>query len=387
MNRRKIIVITILAIALIAVVFFTNKIFRSSSYSYAFNTATIDRGDIISYISAAGTINPITMVEVVAQVSGVVNEIYVDFNSIVIEGEVLARIDPTHYEFQVKQAKATLKKAKVDADKKKKIFELYRELNKDPDRISKYELDNSRLDYITTMEQLKITKTELGIAEANFNSTTIRSPIDGVIISRDVSVGEYVNSSKGDPIFVIANDLTNMKVDVHVSEADIGMVKDDQEAAFTVDAYPDQKFKGTVWQVRNEPITTNNVVTYDVVVLINNEDHKLKPGMTAEVNILVANRKDVLRVPTAALRFIPPDSDAFEQNPDNLTDGAVVWTISKNGRFKALSIEPGISDAIYTEISDGEMKEGQEVITEAVQKGSTNSEHFGPLVLPKPRRF
>ncbi|MDA2918300.1 efflux RND transporter periplasmic adaptor subunit [Desulfobacterota bacterium AH_259_B03_O07] len=387
MNRRKIIVITILAIALIVVVFFTNKIFRSSSYSYAFNTATIDRGDIISYISAAGTINPMIMVEVAAQVSGAVNEIYVDFNSIVIEGEVLARIDPTHYEFQVKQAKATLKKAKVDADKKKKIFELYRELNKDPDRISKYELDNSRLDYITTMEQLKITKTELGIAEANFNSTTIRSPIDGVIISRDVSVGEYVNSSKGDPIFVIANDLTNMKVDVHVSEADIGMVKDDQEAAFTVDAYPDQKFKGTVWQVRNEPITTNNVVTYDVVVLINNEDHKLKPGMTAEVNILVANRKDVLRVPTAALRFIPPDSDAFEQNPDNLTDGAVVWTISKNGRFKALSIEPGISDAIYTEISDGEMKEGQEVITEAVQKGSTNSEHFGPLVLPKPRRF
>jgi len=387
MNRRKIIVITILAIALIVVVFFKNKIFRSSSHSYAFNTATIDRGDIISYISAAGTINPMAMVEVVAQVSGVVNEIYVDFNSTVIEGEVLARIDPTHYEFQVKQAKATLKKAKVDADKKKKIFELYRELNKDPDRISKYELDNSRLDYITTMEQLKITKTELGIAEANFNSTTIRSPIDGVIISRDVSVGEYVNSSKGDPIFVIANDLTNMKVDVHVSEADIGMVKDDQEAAFTVDAYPDQKFKGTVWQVRNEPITTNNVVTYDVVVLINNEDHKLKPGMTAEVNILVANRKDVLRVPTAALRFIPPDSDAFEQNPDNLTDGAVVWTISKNGRFKALSIEPGISDAIYTEISDGEMKEGQEVITEAVQKGSTNSEHFGPLILPKPRRF
>jgi len=387
MNRRKIIVITILAIALIVVVFFTNKIFRSSSYSYAFNTATIDRGDIISYISAAGTINPITMVEIVAQVSGVVNEIYVDFNSIVIEGEVLARIDPTHYEFQVKQAKATLKKAQIDADKKKKIFELYRELNKDPDRISKYELNNSKVDYISSAEQLKIGKTELGIAEANFNSTTIRSPIDGLIISRNVSVGEYVNSSQTRPLFVIANDLTNMKVDVHVSEADIGKIEDDQEAVFTVDAYPDQKFKGTVWQVRNEPITTNNVVTYDVVVLINNEDHKLKPGMTAEVNILVANRMDVLRVPTAALRFIPPDSDAFEQNPDNLTDGAVVWTISKNGRFKALSIEPGISDAIYTEISDGEMKEGQEVITEAVQKGSTNSEHFGPLVLPKPRRF
>jgi len=376
-----------LVFAFIVVAFSINRIFRSGSSTYSFKTETIDRGDIISYISASGTINPITTVDIVAQVSGVVNEIYVDFNSIVKKGELLAQIDPTHYEFQVKHAKATLEKARVEAEKKKKIYQLYKKLSKDPDRISKYELDNSRVDYITAIEQLKIAKTELGIAEANFNSTTIRTPIDGVIISRDVSVGEYVNSSQGDPIFVIANDLTNMKVDVHVSEADIGMVKDDQEAAFTVDAYPDQRFKGTVRQIKNEPMITNNLVTYDVVVLINNEQLRLKPGMTAEVSILVANKRDVLRVPTAALRFIPPNSDAFEQSTDNLADGPVIWTISKNGRFKALSIEPGISDGIYTEILDGEMKEGQKVITESVQKGGTNSEQFGPLVLPKPKRF
>jgi HlyD family secretion protein len=386
--NRKLLILAIVIIALVVVFFLKNSQLVSRSPSYSYNTATIDSGDIAAYISASGTVNPVITVDVVAHVSGVVNQIHADFNSIVKQGEILAQIDPSLYELQVRQADATLSKAQAEAEKKRKIYELYKELINTPDRISKYELENSRIEYTSAMEQLKIAKAELEKAESNLNSAAIRSPIEGVIISKNIGVGEFIGPSQSHPLFVIANDLTKMKVEAHVSEADIGKLREGQEALFEVDAYPGQQFKGRIQQIRNVPLTNNNVVTYDVVILVSNNDElKLKPGMTAEVQILVANQNDVLRIPTAALRFIPPPSSPLDQDSNDLKNSPTVWILLKNGRLKAISVETGISDDIFTQILGGDMEKGQEIIIGVTQKGKSSSEELGPIVLPKPKRF
>jgi len=386
--NRKLLILAIVIIALVVVFFLKNSQLVSRSPSYSYNTATIDSGDIAAYISASGTVNPVITVDVVAHVSGVVNQIHADFNSIVKQGEILAQIDPTLYELQVRQADATLSKAQAEAEKKRKIYELYKELINTPDRISKYELENSRIEYTSAMEQLKIAKAELEKAESNLNSAAIRSPIEGVIISKNIGVGEFIGPSQSHPLFVIANDLTKMKVEAHVSEADIGKLREGQEAVFEVDAYPGQQFKGRIQQIRNVSITNNNVVTYDVVILVSNNDElKLKPGMTAEVQILVANQNDVLRIPTAALRFIPLPSSPLDQDSNDLQNSPTVWILLKNGRLKAISVETGISDDIFTQILGGDIEKGQEIIIGVTQKGKSSSEELGPIVLPKPKRF
>jgi HlyD family secretion protein len=384
--NRKMLILAIVIIVLLVVFFLKYSQLINQSPSYSYNTATVDTGDIVAYISASGTVNPVNTVDVVAQVSGVVNQIYADFNSIVKQGEILAQIDPTLYELQARQAEATLSKAQADAEKKRKTYQLYKQLINTPDRISKYELENSRIEYTSAMDQLKIAKTELEKAESNLNSTAIRSSIDGVIISMNIGVGEFVSPSH--PLFVIANDLTKMKVQAHVSEADIGKLREGQEAFFDVDAYPGQQFEGRIQQIRNVPSTNNNVVTYDVVILVNNNDElKLKPGMTAEVQILVANQNDVLRIPTAALRFIPPPSSLIEEDPNEQRNSPIVWTLLKNGRLKAVPVETGISDDKFTQILGGAIEKGQEIVIGVTQEGKSGSEELGPIVLPKPKRF
>jgi HlyD family secretion protein len=387
--NRKIFILTIVIIALVVVFFLKNSQILRRSPSYSYETAMIDKGDIAAYVSASGTANPVDTVDVVAQVSGVVNQIHADFNSVIKQGEILAQIDPTLYELQVRQAEATLSKAQAEAEKKRKIYELYKELINTPDRISKYELENSRIEYTSALEQLKIAKTELEKAESNLNFTAIRSPIDGVIVSMNIGVGKFVSPTQGHPLFVIANDLKKMKVEAHISEADIGKLREGQEAFFGVDAYPGQQFEGRIQQIRNVPITNNNVVSYDVVILVNNNDEmKLKPGMTAEVQILVASQEGVLRIPTAALRFIPPPPSLIDEDSTNdPKNSLVVWTLLKNGRLKAISVETGISDDIFTQILGGDIEKGQEIIIGVTQKGKSSSEELGPIVLPKPKRF
>ncbi len=386
--NRKIFILTIVIAALAVVFFLKNSQLITNSPNYSYETAMIDEGDIAAYVLASGTVNPVNTVDVVAQVSGVVNQVHADFNSIVKQGEILAQIDPTLYELQVRQAEATLGKAQAEAEKKRKIYEAYKELSNTPDRISKFELENSKIEFTAAAEQLKIAKTELEKAESNLNSTAIRSPIDGVAFSMNISVGEFVSPSQSHPLFVIANDLTKMKVEAHVSEADIGRLREGQEAFFEVDAYPGRQFEGKIQQIRNVPTTNNNVVTYDVVILVDqNDELRLKPGMTAEVQILVANQKDVLRIPTAALRFIPPPSSSIEQDSNELKNSPVVWTLLKNGRLKAVSVETGISDDEFTQIRGRDLHKGQEIVIGVRQKGKSSSEELGPLVLPKPKRF
>jgi HlyD family secretion protein len=386
--NRKILILTIVIAALIVVLILKNSQLITNSPSYSYETAMMDEGDIAAYILASGTVNPLNTVDVVAQVSGVVNQIHVDFNSIVKQGEILAQIDPALYELQVRQAEATLNKAQAEAEKKRKIYEVYKELINTPDRISKFELENSRIEFTAATEQLKIAKTELEKGESNLNYTAIRSPIDGVVVSMNVDVGEFVSPSQSHPLFVIANDLAKMKVEAHVSEADIGKLREGQEAFFEVDAYPGQQFEGRIKQIRNVSTTNNNVVTYDVVILVDkNDELRLKPGMTAEVQILVANQNDVLRIPTAALRFIPPPSSLIEEDSSDLKNSPMVWTLLKNGRLRAVSVETGISDDEFTQILGGDLEKGQEIVIGVTQKGESSSEELGPIVLPKPKRF
>jgi HlyD family secretion protein len=384
LNRKS---LFILAILLIIIVFLTYLILKKERLSIAYKTARVDKGDIISHVTATGTLNPISTVEIGSQVSGIIKNIFVDFNSIVKKGEPLAEIDPIPYRAQLKQAQADLNKAHADAETARSLQRANDELYKKR-LISKEEYDDSKAKYTSAIATLDQAKAALEIAKSNLDNTTISSPIDGIVISKKINIGQIVSSGQtSSPLFLVSEDLSRMKLDVHVSEADIGKVRKDQEAEFTVDAYPSQTFKGEVWQVKNEPITTNNVVTYDVVILIDNEELKLKPGMTAEVKVLVAHKKDVLRVPTAALRFIPPPSAQIEDKSLEFNNASVVWVPLKNGRLKAVSVNPGISDQTFTEILDGDISEGEKVIVEASEKAGTESEQLGPIILPKPQRF
>jgi HlyD family secretion protein len=378
---------SLLAILLIIIIFFTYRILLNESIPIDYKTAKVDKGDIISYVTATGTLNPVSSVELGSQVSGAIKNVFVDFNSVIKKGDPLAEIDPIPFRAQLKQAQADLNKAKADAETAKALQRANDELYKKR-LISKEEYDDSKSKYSSATATLDQAKAALEIAKSNLDNTTIRSPIDGIVISRKVNVGQITSSGQApSPLFLISEDLSKMKLDAHVSEADIGKVKEDQEVEFTVDAYPNQTFKGKVSQVKNEPITTNNVVTYDVVIIIDNKQLKLKPGMTSEVKILVAHKKDVLRVPTAALRFIPPPSAKVDDKSVDFNSGSVVWLPLKNRQLKAVSINPGISDEVYTEILNGDITEGEKVVVEAFEKGGAGSEPLGPIVLPKPQRF
>ncbi|HSC35998.1 MAG TPA: efflux RND transporter periplasmic adaptor subunit [Thermodesulfobacteriota bacterium] len=347
-----------------------------------YRTAEADRDDVISLITATGTLNPLTTIGVGSQVQGTVSNINADFNSGVKKGDPLLEIDPGPLKIELKRAEASMKKAEADFGIASSLYKANKELY-EKRLIPKEEFDDSQSKYSAALAAFDQSKVALEIAKTNLDNTVVRSPIDGIVLSRSINAGESVTPG-GKALFVISNDLTEMKIDTKVSEADIGKLVPDQKAYFKVDAYPGETFEGTVSQVRNEPIITNNVVTYNVVVETGNEDRKLKPGMTAEVKIVVADKKDVLRVPTAALRFIPPSSADIKERPDELSDNSYVWITLRNGQIGALPVKTGVSDDIYTEILDGGLKEGQKVIVEAVAGSKSNG---GSSYLPQPRRF
>lgn len=381
-NKKGIAVLVIL----IAVALLVFKLLHKEDASIVYKTSQVDKGDILSYVTATGTVNPITTVEIGSQVTGIIKNIYADFNSLLKKGDPLAEIELAPFRAKVEQSQADLKKAQADLELTRNIMNANEELyNKR--LISKQEYDDSKAKYSSAVAALEQAKAELEIARSDLSHTTIRSPIDGIVMSRKVNIGQAVATGlEATPLFLIAEDLSNINVVAHVSEADIGKVDNEQQAVFTVDAYPNQTFEGKASQVRNEPITTNNVVTYDVVILVDNKELKLKPGMTAEVRILVAHKEDVLRVPRAALRFIPPPSALIDESSKELNSTSAVWTTLENGQLKPVPITPGINDDAFTEILDGNLKEGDKVIVEALQKDTSGSESLGSI-LPKPKRF
>jgi HlyD family secretion protein len=375
-----------LLIILVVIILIVVRYSQNDDGSITYRTAKVDRGDISSYITATGTVNPISRVEVGSQVSGTIRQIYVDFNSAVEKDEPLAEIDTMPFRAKLEQALADLRKVQADAQLNKTIMDANKELY-EKRLISKQEYDDSKVKYsrdVATMEQ---TKAEVDIARSNLMNTTIRSPIDGIVISKNINVGQSVTAGQNSPpLFVIAEDLSSMNVIAHISESDIGKIEVGQDAVFSVNAYPNEEFSGKLQQIRSEPIVSNNVVTYDVVIRVQNKELKLKPGMTAEVRILVAHRDDTLRIPRAALRFIPPPNALVERNSQEPNGSSVVWIPAGSKKIKPVRINPGISDDNFTEIVGGNLREGEEVIIEATSNGGNDSDSL-ESILPKPIRF
>jgi len=382
------VIIGIAAVLVIAVVAFF--IFRKKDNGLNFKTEKISRDEIVETVTSSGTVNAVTTVLVGTQVSGTIKNIYADFNSPVKRGQLIAQIDPATFAAQVDQSRANLFSAKANLEKAeatlvdaKRTFERNKGLFA-KNLIAKSELDTSETNYETAKAQINASKAQvaqseaaLKIAETNLRYTRISSPVDGIVVSRNVDVGQTVAASFQTPtLFTIAQDLTKMQIDTNVAEADIGKIKQGQDVEFNVDAYPGVIFKGKVSQVRNAPINVQNVITYDAVILVANPELKLKPGMTANVSIIISSKKDVLRIPNAALRFTLPEKDKGKkdkgkdknaQQKGAAQKSAGVW-ILENGKPKRVNVSTGISDGFNTELLSGEIKEGQDVIVEAVSK-------------------
>jgi HlyD family secretion protein len=352
-----------------------------------YQTTQVARGDLTQLVTATGQLNPVTNVQVGCQISGTLDKLYVDYNSPVTNGQIVALLDPDTYtaiyhqtEGDLANSEAALELAQVNARRSKELY--------DSKLIPQSDYDQS----VATLHQaeaiVKVKKAAAEKAAVDLARCTIYSPVNGIVISRNVDVGQTVAASLNAPtLFVIANDLTKMQIDANVAEADVGGVEEDQNVDFTVDAFPNRTFHGQVVQVRNSPITVQNVVTYDTVIGVNNPDLKLKPGMTANVSIIVAEHNDVLRIPNSALRFRPPDASTNSAPRTAGSGGAPgsrpggSWGgrskgerrstrtvyIVKDKKLQPVQVKTGITDGIYTEITDG-LSENDKVVTSATYK-------------------
>jgi HlyD family secretion protein len=369
----------IVAIVGLLIIAFIIRQFRQGGAAN-YQTATVSRGPITQAVTATGTLNPVITVQVGSQVSGNIAKLFADFNSQVKAGQVVAQIDPAIFQATVTQAegdlasaKASLELAKVTASRTQELFA--RKTS------SQADVDQAMATLHQAEANVKIKQGALDKAKADLDHCTITSPIDGVVISRSVDVGQTVAASLQAPvIFAIANDLTKMQIDSNVAEADVGVVSIDQNVDFTVDAFPMQTFQGKVVQVRNAPITVQNVVTYDTVIGVSNPELKLKPGMTANVSIVVAHKDNVLQIKNAALRYRPPDATPVETKRISTSrpgrPGSGGSSIGQEGRAertvyvlpsgasrpKPVQIKTGISDGTTTEVIEA-LKEGDRVVT------------------------
>jgi HlyD family secretion protein len=374
----------------------------------SFDTGKVDRGRIAARVTATGTLSPLVRVQVGSQISGRIQALYADFNSPVRKGQVIARIDPQLFEASVRQGRANLSAAQASLSRSQALSEDARLKHQravtlaEQKLVSESDLETARAtaesakaSVVAAQGEVEQARASLHQAEINLAYTTIYSPTDGIVISRDVDVGQTVAASLSAPtLFTIAEDLRKMQVDTSVAEADVGKLRDGMEAGFFVDAFPSERFKGTIRQIRNAPQTVQNVVTYDAVLDVDNPDLKLKPGMTANVTFLIAEREGVLRVPNAALRFRPPPEmldgegggrgagggaraagrggrrtagagSAATEAPDRKT----VW-VMRDDKPAPVSIRSGLTDGSLTEVLEGELREGDRVIVGA--SGGTN---------------
>ena len=357
-------------IVIIGAVFFFN---RNTKTAASYITQAAQLSDITEKITATGQINPISTVNIGSQVSGTISEIYVDYNSEVKKDQLLAQIDPALFQATVDKSRANLEvaKAQVKVSENNVVYyrkELERKKKLNASQyISVKDLDAAERDYNNAVAELALQKATVQQAQAQLESaeteleyTRIISPIDGIVVSKEVEVGQTVAASFQTPtLFYVAEDLAKMQIEASVVEADIAKAAVGQKVEFSVDSFPDEIFYGRVMQVRNQAITTSNVVTYEVIIEVDNQDLKLKPGMTANVEIITADKKGVLTVPNKALRFYVTDEDGKTQRYKDKG----VW-IMQNGKPERITVTIGISDDENTEIKSGNLKAGDKVIIE-----------------------
>lgn len=360
MNKKKALVIAaVAAITALAVWLLSGG---KKEETITFDTAAVAPANIMNSITATGTIEPVTSVTVGTQVSGIVSKLFVDYNSVVKKGQVIAELDKTNLMSQLNTAKTQLATAQSQLNYQTANYKRYKTLF-EKGLVAADDFDNAKLSYTQAKEQVVSAKEEVQRAQTNLGYATITSPIDGVVLSKSVEEGQTVAASFSTPeLFTIAQDLTNMQVVADVDEADIGDVKEGERVSFTVDAYPDDTFEGEVKQVRQEATTTNNVVTYEVVISAPNADLKLKPGLTANVTIYTAERKGVLSVPSKALRLTPQKETVGKMKIVDVANAKnKVWTIEGNS-IVAHKVNIGMTDGTNTQIVGG-IAEGTKVIT------------------------
>lgn len=370
-----------------------------------FRTAPVDRGTITQTVTATGTINPVALINIGSQVSGTVSELKADFNDHVKKGQVLLKLDPTIFNAVIAQSEAQLASARANLVLAQATFQRNQTLVAQS-FMSSLTLDQSRREVDVARANVQLAQAQLARAQADLNNSVIRSPIDGVIIKRTVDLGQTVAASFTTPtLFQIARDLTKMQIDTSVSEADVGALKEGQQARFVVDAYPDKEFEARMRQFRLAANVVQNVVTYNVVLDVDNNEELLKPGMTAQVRLLVGNREQVLRIPTAALRFRlsdeeiekqkqkskaqasasasasavasaaasavpPPEDDAAFRSKSELSRTFKIYTLDDKNQPVAKDIRIGLSNFRYTEVVGGELKQGDKVVTRAINEKS-----------------
>ena len=367
MNYKKtgIITLVVLAVAAGGYCLFGGK---GEKAEISYETAKVERATLSSSVTATGTIEPVTEVEVGTQVSGIISHIYVDYNTEVKRGQVIAELDRTNLLSELNSAQSNLSAARSDLDYQRVNYNRYKALH-DKGLVSDNEFETARLAYDQAKSTYDARTEAVKKAQTNLGYATITSPIDGVILSKSVEEGQTVAASFSTPtLFTIAQDLTDMRVIANVDEADIGGVREGQRTTFTVDAFPDDVFEGTVTQVRQEATTENNVVTYEVVISARNDALKLKPGLTANVTIYTMERTGVLSVPTKALRFTPTAETI--RPGDKIVDAAgehKLW-VRQGNTIKAVAVSVGSAGATRTEILGG-IAEGTEVITEIKAAG------------------
>ncbi len=353
--------IAVVVIVIVAIAFWLLS-GKKDKATLQFDTAKVETGTITKSITATGTIEPVTSVTVGTQVSGIVSKLYVDYNSVVKKGQVIAELDKTNLISELNTAKANLASAESTMRYEQANFNRYKTLYK-KGLVSADDYDNALLNYNKAKESVASSREMVAKAQTNLGYATITSPIDGVVLSKSVEEGQTVAASFNTPeLFTIAKDLTNMQVVADVDEADIGDVKAGERVTFTVDAYPDDTFEGTVTQVRQEATTTNNVVTYEVVISAPNADLKLKPGLTANVTIFTLEKTGVTNVLSKALRFTPTKETVNGAKIIDCKGKNKVWTKEGNV-FRAHAVTLGITDGTRTEILSGVSK-GTVVVTD-----------------------
>lgn len=385
--NKKFIIISILTVILISVFIpVITKVGHKSKYELK----KVEKREIIETVEASGIINPVKTVSIGSQVSGMIKEIYVDFNSQVKQGQLLAQIDPSLFQAQVDKARGDLNAAKANYAQTKSLlvydeanYKRYKELYKKR-YVSKSDLDLAEATYKANLAKLGSMRAEISQTTATLqnNLTNLRyariiSPVNGVVVSRAVDVGQTVAASFQTPtLFTVAQDLTKMQIEVSVSEADIGKVKVEQTVDYSLDGYPNETFKGTVTQVRISPTTVSNVVTYTVIVSVDNDDGKLKPGMSANVSVITSKKENVLCVDNAAMRFTPVEITGGKKFKEQ-----GIWILRKNKPTR-INIKTGITDSDFTEIISNEIQEGDDVIIGNLEKQNTTNKNMRP-----PRMF
>jgi len=390
---RKRVVIAVAVLAAVAVAVAVVKRKDDTVPPSQYRSTVVDRGAINQTVTATGTINPVALINVGSQVSGTVAELNADFNDRVKKGQVLLKLEPTIFNAQVRQAEANIASARASLRLAQATFERNEQLVAQ-NFLSGLALDQSKREMQVAQANLTLAQAQHDRARADLNNSVIRSPIDGVVIKRTIDLGQTLAASFNTPnLFQIAQDLTKMQIDTSVSEADVGQLKDGLPARFVVDAYPDREFAATMRQFRLAPNVVQNVVTYNVVLDVDNVDELLKPGMTAQVRLVVANRPDVLRIPTTALRFrlseeeqeaerkrnkdakpaavaatpapVKDDDIAF-RNASDTTRMFKIYKLDAMNHPQPVDIRAGLSNFRYTEVVSGDLKPGDRVVTRSL---------------------